>query len=242
MSVESANKYLPNSESALDAFNVVAQQHFGIGKTIENVQKAPLEKVARATGDFVSAGVAYLANRGYDAYLQEVGTVTWWAFNQRRVLLPVTNNMIDTAIKLGVPRELAVTAFATNDEPHLILPFQSEGVIRLEPASYVLMPLEFVVKAQSNPIEALATIAWVGSKVRDLANGRLTIDIINIDPRADATKAHFLHEALRRHPATNLSDRYREACSLHPNGINSLPPEARYKGISGAEFQSARNN
>ncbi len=46
MPIEAGNQYLPKSERMEDAFEVVAKKHFTIGKTIEDIRKAPWEKVA----------------------------------------------------------------------------------------------------------------------------------------------------------------------------------------------------
>jgi len=79
MSIPEGDHYLPKSESMLDAFQVPARAHFTIGKSVEQIKKAPMQKVAYATEEFLDAGIAYLANRGHDKNLQEAGTVAWQA-------------------------------------------------------------------------------------------------------------------------------------------------------------------
>lgn len=243
MPVPEADHVLPQSKSMLDAFFVPTQAHFTIGQTIEEIREADFEKVAKVGADFFTAGVAYLANRGHDEYIQEVGTVAWWAVNQKRALTLFTDNMRVAAIRLGIPPPVAHTEFSRNDEPKVICGVGRQGVNILEIA-YVLMPFEFVAKAQTNPIDALATMAWICSHVRDIANGRITVDPQYMTPRAGATEAHFLREAVRRHPKVPLSEDSQTKLSLYPEAIYSarLPKEALYKGISGTEFKSASRN
>lgn len=115
------------------------------------------------------------------------------------------------------------------------------GVKQFEIA-FVLLPPEFIHNANSNPIVALASMAWIGSQIRDMVNGRLTIDQQNINARALATEAHFLHEATKRHPDIKLPDFYQELMQRYPLGIKSLPPGIWYKGVSGHKLRQAPLN
>ncbi len=241
MPVEDGNSYLPSSERLVDVFNVVVKTHYTVGNTIEHVRDAPWEKVAQATSDFFTAGVAYFANRGHDQYMQEVGTTAWWIMNQLRVATALTDNMIAAAIQLGMPPQLALTMQSKHDEPHVLFA-ATKGKQQVEEVAYVLIPPEFIVKAQTKPIEALATMAWICSHVRDMANGRLTVDQPNINPRAEATEAHFLHHAVAQQSETILAPSYKRVMLKYPRGINSLPERIRYRGISGLEFTSSANN
>ncbi len=241
MSVEDGNLHLPKSTRQEDVFDIVKAKHLTVGKTIEEVLKAPWEKVAQAAGDFFTASVAYLANRGHDDYMREVGTTSWWAVNQKRVLPVLADNMIGAAIRLGVPPEIALRRYIKNDEPHIIFLGKRQGVQIIETA-YVLIPPEFIVKAQNSPIETLATMSWIGSQVRDMVNGRLTIDQNNINQRAAATEAHFLLNAHSRNPAIELSTNSKLLLESFPKGIYSLPQSLLYRGISGTQFTKAKLN
>jgi len=185
--------------------------------------------------------VAYLANRGHDDYIQEVGTVAWWAVYQSRVVTAMTDNMARAAVLLGVPPDLAVRRFPKNDEPQLIVLGRQKGKKIVEVA-FVLMPPEFIVRAKNNAIEGLATMAFLCSQFRDLMNGRSFIDQDNMNPRSWATESHFLQEALRQHPDIELGEVFHDVLERYPNGLADLPSGVRYRGISGTEFMSARNN
>jgi len=243
MPVPEAKRALPESTSMLDAFQIPSRDHFTVGKTIDAVRRAPFEKAARAAGDFFTSGVAYLANRGHDPFIQEVGTVTWWTVNQRRVLTAYTEDMKGAAMQLGVPPEIALTAYSKNDEPHVVFTARKSGLLIPE-AAYVLLPPEFVVNAQTQPVETLATMAWIGSQVRDMANGRLLLDPKYLNHRANATEAHFLKQAVAEHPDVELSQNSQALLEAFPDGIFSsrVSPAAIYKGITGTEFQQAPNN
>lgn len=229
--VESANDFLPKDTSILNAFEKVALKHVGIiggVKTIEDIKSIPIESLSSAAGDFFTAGVAYLANRGHDAYIQDVGITAWWAVNQKRAITAMVDNMFTAAVALGVPAPIAARGFIPNDEPHLVMFGKQEGKVMIEGA-YVLMPPEFIVRARNNAIEGLATMAYICSELRDLMNGRLKIDEQLMNPRAWATESHFLQKAIEKHPSIQLSDVFLEVIRRYPNGLDDLPAKARYK-------------
>ena len=241
MTVEAANRYIPKSDQMTAAYDIVNQWYFTIGNTINEIKKTPFEKLGQVAGDYFTAGVAYLANRGHDSYIEEVGTTMWWMINQRRVLPVMTDNMLGAAIHLGVPPQIALAKYSINTEPQVLFGANRVGIQQIETA-YVIIPPEFIHQAKSKPIEALAAMTWIGSQVRDMANGRLFIDPKNIGPRSLASEAHFLHEAVERHPDVKLPDFYREVMQKYPHGIQSLPRSARYRGSSGDEFKTAHFN
>jgi hypothetical protein len=77
-----------------------------------------------------------------------------------------------------------------------------------------------------------------------MANGRYTVDPQYMQLRAHATEAHFLKEAVSRHPEIPLSQNSQALLDAFPDGIDSsrVPNSARYRGITGTEFQQAHNN
>lgn len=242
--VESANEFLPSEQSMLSAFDVVALKHSpltGNVKTVEDIKLISLESLQEVAGDFFAAGVAYLANRGHDDYLQEVGTVAWWAVNQARVVIAMTDNMAGATIRFGVPPAIAIRSCPNNNEPQIVMLGKQEGKNIVEVA-FCLMPPEFIVRVKNNTIEGLATMAYLCSQFRDLMNGRLTIDQHNMNPRAWATESHFLQEALRLHPNIELDEVFHDVLERYPNGLDDLPASAKYLGISGTEFMSAGLN
>lgn len=238
MTVEAANNYLSSNEGMLDAFELPTKMHFTVGKTIEEVKRSDWMKVAEATEAFFTTGVGYLANRGEGKYLQELGTVAWWTVNQKRVITALTDHMASAAVQLGVPPVIAAKNFPINDEPQIIMMGRRDGK-EITEVAYVLMPPEFVVRAQNNAVEGLATTAYICSQIRDLANGRLTIDQEQMNPRAWATESHFLQLALKIHPEIVVSSIFHEVMERYPNGLDDLPAKARYRGISGEEFRGA---
>lgn len=242
MTVEAANEYLSPNESMLNAFEMPTKWHFTVGKTINEVKESDWMKVAAATEAFFTTGVGYLANRGEDQYLQELGTVTWWMVNQKRVLTALTDNMAGAAVQLGVPPAIAAVNFPINDEPQIIMMRAQDGK-ELTESAYVLTPPEFIVRAQNNAIEGLATMAYICSQIRDLANGRLPIDQDQMNPRAWATESHFLRLALKKHPEVEVSEVFKEVLERYPNGLEDLPAKVRYfNGVSGTEFRKAGLN
>lgn len=228
MSIEAGNKYVPEGNDVFAAFSVVNQWHFTIGKTREEIFGKPIEKIAKAASDYLTAGVAFLANRSKDKYFEDIGTTTWHAINQKRVLSMLTDNMFGAAIQLGVPFEIAINQFGGNDKAYVLFTTSKSGKISRENA-VVLLPPEFVVDAQIKPINALSALAWISSQVCDLVHERFYMDKQNMNPRADATEAHFLLEVLKRYPDTELSSNKKKLVEVYPKGIMSLPEGMRYK-------------
>ncbi len=241
MPIETAESFIPNGNDMIQAFSVVCARHVTIGKTLKEIMSHPFQEVGKVAGDYFTAGVAYLANRGHDSSIQEIGTTTWWAVNQRQVQTALVDDMPGTAMRLGVPPLVARTSYANDEEPHVIFTAKRSGAQTVESA-FVLLPPHFIVMVQNKPIEAMATMSWICSQVKDQANGRLIIDRANIIPRAIATEAHFLREALNRYPNLQLATQYQKTLTRYPQGLDSLPAAMRYNGISGTEFRSAPNN
>lgn len=227
MPIEAANQFLSQDHSLEAAFEVPKRMHFMIGSSLEQVRRADFERVALATSDYYTAGVAYLANRGHDASIQEIGHALWGATNRQRVLTVLTDNMKRAALELGVPRQTALSGFSKNDEPHVLFMGRQQGIELIE-AACVLLPREFVVRAQNNPVEALASVAWIGSQVRDMVNGRLQIDGYNITTRAAAFEAHFLLNALSCTEGVELSANSKALLAKYPRGIRSLSSDKLY--------------
>jgi len=227
MSIESAKIFLPKKPTLENVFQKVATAH-------KDLPKEPIfsEELGRATGDYLSAAIAYLANNGADPYMKEVGTTSWWMINQRRALTMVVNDMVQAAILLGVPKDQAAAYFSNQDEPYVLNAGRIVGG-RLVTTSNVLMPLSFTSVAKENPIEALAMTAWTASQIRDAANGRMSIDPDLISNRAFATEAHFLIGAQSvMGDSFHVSEQYENIMNGFPSGIQSLPNEALYEGAN----------
>ena len=243
MPVEVANQFLPRDNGMANAFGAVTERHLFVCNRFQQVKRSNLEALGPAVGDFFTAGVAYLANNGHDIHIQEVGIITWRTINQGQVLIAMTDNMLNAAISLGISPDKALTSFSRNDEPHVLFRGRKLVAEFVEIIACILMPPEFLVRATTRPVEALATMTWVCSQVRDMANGRLSTEGRKpIDQRAYAFEAHFLLEAVRKNPGIVLDPSYQKVLLLFPHGLNSLPPSLRYKGITGKEFKSAQNN
>lgn len=227
MPVKEGERFLPSSNRMIDAFQAVERQRPRIGKTIGEVLNAPPEIISKDGSDYFSAGVAYFANRGHDAYMQEIGTVMWRILNQQDAHIAFTDNMVGTAIDLGAPTDFAQRRLAGRSEPYVLILEQSTQN-QIDETAYALVPFDFLVKAKTKPVEALAMIAGIGSCLRDFANGRLEIDPENTEIRQSATQVHFLHEAIRQNPGIELKVQFKQKMALYPKGINSLESSQRY--------------
>lgn len=239
---EQASKLLPESDSVLDAFKQVMQQHPRMDSSLPDLMRLPRDSIAPVVTNFFFAGLAFLANKGYDDYIQEVGTVAWWWTHEALVTPLITPDMVEASARMGASDQTIANAIATKPfGPHVFLGVKRDGPIISENA-YIITPVSFISRAQTQPIEALATLAQAGSEIRDFANGIAIIDPDNIDIRADATGTHFLKGVIEKHPDVGLSPYFWNLLTNYPDGIYSLPREARYKGGSGKEFMAQQNN
>ena len=242
MTIKEGDNYIPQGSDATHAFDVVNQRHFRIGTTENEISNADYDKLADAASDYFTAGVAFLANRGYDEFLQDVGTTTWKMVNQRRVVAAFTKDIPGALIQLGVPVESVLSNTRQTTEPYVLFMNLSEGKQIVESA-FTLLPPYFVYRAKSRPVETLATMTWIGSQIRDLANGRLMVDQPHMTARAEASEAHFLHEVMKRHPETDLDVVYHRIMEKYPDGLNSLPAKLWYRGsYGGDEYLNAAFN
>ena len=114
MSIEAAESYLPKTRNIKDAFQIVKSHHPHIGTTrqaiLKNWGKSP-ERIAKAAGDFFTTGVAYLANRGPDNIIKELGTTTWWEVNHQDAIPTLTDNIAGAAHILGIPPRAPLAIF-----------------------------------------------------------------------------------------------------------------------------------
>ena len=82
MSVEFDALYFVKDPSMLKAFDFalgIFDSTIGDVETFDQLKEKPLKEIKKAVASALTSGIAYLANRGADEYLQEVGTVTWQA-------------------------------------------------------------------------------------------------------------------------------------------------------------------
>lgn len=241
MPIEAGDRYLPESHDMLDAFRVVNQRHFALPNSLERIKEFPYERYRYVAANYFNTAVAYLANRGHDEYMQEIGTTTWMTVKQGIVHTGLTNDMVRAAIQFGATPQFAKSMYSENSQPHVLITTQIEKSQEVEVA-WILLPPDFLHSARTKPIEALAMMAWIGSQIRDFANGRMLIDPEQLRSRALATEAHLLHEARRCYPEIPLGPVYEKTMELYPEGINSLPPKVRYRGTAADAFKSAHLN
>lgn len=229
MTIPEANIYLSKEDYSIPAaYDTVKLKYSSVILPVDEMFRLhPESRIAKAAGDYFSAGVAYLANRGADHMLQSIGTDAWTAVNKKKAQIALTTNMLAASIELGLPPSIAVKASPKNDEPYILFITKKEGRAIMQ-EGYVLIPPELLLKANSNPVEALATMVFLCSQLRDLLHGRL--DMEQQYTRAVAAESHFLIDAVKKYPNIPVSEVYLQMMDDFPEGINSLPPGVWYSG------------
>lgn len=218
MFIHEAESVLPEGDVLPSgAFKRVIASHprvLGIG--LEQVHQLELEEVAGPMSDYFTAGVGFLTNRVKDDYLSFVGFTTWRSVNKQRSLVGTMGDVESEGKQFRMVPEPQV-AFANSFE-------RNAGIN----GATVWLPREFVWQVQQQPVDALASIAWVGSQIRDMEYRRLVEDPWNVTPRALATEAHFLGYARRLEPGVNFNTNSTRVLQLYPLGLDSLEPQMRY--------------
>ena len=223
MSIREAEQYLPARQGLADVYGQANLWHLSVGRTVEEIVGLPEDRVAKLGRDYLAAGVGYLANRGHDEYMQQVGTDAWNAIDTP---LPVVFavDIRSAAIRFGVPPEYVV--YFPEDAP--VFTVGRMPTATAEASGMIFIPPGFIIVAKEEPVLALASTAYISAQLRDYSKGRDRIDPHFLSDRADATEAHFLTHALVEYPDLPLTDFHHHILAQFPKGIASLPPEALY--------------
>lgn len=204
MSIIEAESLIPRGDNMSEAFDVVRSWYPKL--LLSNFDRPRLV----AAASYFLAGVGFLANRGHDGFIQEIGTSAWQSIRHQRTGVVIVDNDTGSVLRL-------------------FFRYTQVGIESYED-SRILIPLGFVSRADSHPIDTLLGVAAICSQVRYHESG-LSIakqpDNLSIGTVA---KAHLLNEVLRRHPEfrLTLTEENRNALDCYPQGIYSLPPEVRF--------------
>ena len=123
MPVEAGDRYLVRDKSMLKAFAFALDSNddlIGPIGTAEQLQQLSIDESNNVLTPAIIAGISYLANRAPDDYLQEVGTIAWWATDQGFVRKFTSDNMRKTALKLNYPKAYANQLIKVNDVAFIV--------------------------------------------------------------------------------------------------------------------------
>ena len=244
MSPENRSKP-PENQPPNDVFKKVVAEFLAIGNTVGRIKLTAEKrqpKIADALYKYFQTGAEYFAQQGHTPYLKTIGSAGYLAVKHSMVSLLYVNDVYEASLELGLDPAIAARALQNHDEPHVLAAGKFDDKVYSQIAA-VLVPPEFFIRAQKEPILALATTLWMCSQIRDLVNGRERIDLERIHPRAEATEADFLHYVAKSQPNIELSGSYSRILSMYPLGIRSLPSRDLYRGIQlSPGDNAARNN
>lgn len=237
MSVENGERFYPVNPTVKSVFDLANLHNLGLGSTPERIAETPPDRLIAAAQDYTCAGIAYLANYGKTSYIQHLGDLTWWAFSNNFVKPMLTTTLKGSLKTLGFSDDeikpfegepAAITAVSNYKEVSKKV-IQEQHHAFIEPA--------FICAARENPLWTLSEMAGTASAIRDIINGRNLIDQSAVTIRADATQAHFLITS-----GVNLPEDLQGLVNKYPNGLNSLPPETRYRGVTLPMLLNAKYN
>lgn len=202
-----------------------ASQRFGsLGRTSEEIRAMPLNESVPFAAIFFYTGLFYLRDYGHDQYIRELGETLINATNGEGIQLVVTEDMRETALEIGMDERMA--QHVSRDEP-LVVFDESPHIL-----ATLLIPTDFIEKAQTSPLEALRSTVQIGSMIRDSVNNKIgSSEDVRI--RAYASEAHFLIGEAKKSPRLVFSSEgASERIQEYPFGMKSLPESARYVGVT----------
>ena len=127
MNIEMAGGFLPRDQGMDRAYEQVNRDYFGLGDGDSEILELPDEELARAVGDYFSAGVAYLAIRGHDEFTRSLGLSAWEAIERGLVLPLFTSDVAVAAVYMGAPAELVAALQTRRDEMHVLFKASVSG-------------------------------------------------------------------------------------------------------------------
>jgi hypothetical protein len=102
------------------------------------------------------------------------------------------------------------------------------GDVRNGLEANIYLTKEFITLARTNPLDALAHVAFATSCVRDFASHRRWIDWPNFLPRAQAAAAEIIIDYVPGNEYWRLSPDILDMVAAFPRGINSLDRSMLY--------------
>ena len=233
MAIENVTNYLSKSNKVMDAFSLPLMLHTPPLTTLTAMLDALKRKetdVPKLGFDLFKAGVAYLAFYGQSPYIQDVGKILWEETESKNARVNGSISPAESAFLYGLMPEDAANFRKDKGLDDYPLVFSDVGFEEVDQGEYkciekkgssiIFLPLlHFIIRVHKSPIENLAQLVWIGSKVRDARYGRTQIDPQNIETRAIAYQAHFLKEVIKKDPSVQIPELYRAVLDQYPEEI-----------------------
>lgn len=224
MAIPDVENYIPQNDDMLSAFDVVKdlnRKHAGL--TTADIRSADIMALMPTLAFYFKAGMGFLANRGHDKVIRDIGEYSWRSVSAKRTSILVTDNIPVVAAASGATPE-QINGMIDPYDPGKIsfLPMIFRRISGVTGGGFVFVPPEFAGKANYEPIEALANLVSVCSQIKDAECGRINSDYRFIPVRAYAAEAHFMLEAQRRYPNHELTPYHRSLMEEYPRGYDGL--------------------
>lgn len=233
MPVEFGDSYLLGDRSPQNAFGFALGMNKAIFSKINNLEdtrKISIDDSSEVLGIALTSGMAYLANRGPDQLIQEIGEISWCAINSGLVRTTTSDNMPETAVKFKY-KQPVVDKLKNSTAVEFI--HQSK-------IAHLLTHPDFLLTIKNGPIDALGNLVQVFSTIRDFVNYRDKIDgTALVNHRAKAIRSHFLQTVAKKNNYDIVDPSSQEIIRQYPLGLNSLPANALYQGITQQQFINA---
>ena len=217
MAKNEVDRQLPQEEGLLYAFAQVNARH-SFGETAEEISALPIGELSQLVGEYIGAGVGYLAKGTADPYLQQLAVKTLKAAADGRAVF----------FYAGDPKLVAQVRFGASAESVAELPDGEPLILFVPEGAGVLVPPEFMLTAKRNPIEALATVVNICSRIGDFVDGQSPRDAL-MRIKAIATEGHFLYQALRQYPNTQLRPSFKEVLDVFSQGLHRVSVPFNHK-------------
>jgi len=208
--------HFPNPK---DAFLKAFQQY----PSVNILELETPENRAMISFNYFLAGYNYLATSCSNKNLREHARIASLAFQRGMMSFRYTDSIGISA------RNNNITLVS---EKPSILNVGFPGDIRNGLDAQVYMTQDFVGLAQTNPLDALAHVAFAISCVRDFASHRRWVDWENFSPRAQAAASELILDFLPGDEYWRLSSDIVDMAVAFPHGLRSLDRSMIYTRVS----------
>lgn len=231
-----ADTWLPRNVDARYAYRNVNRTHKGlIFNTAEQLLKYSIEQIQPMAGDYLTASVAYIANRAKHPFIRQAGLTAWSIIGSKIVATKYVSNVQVASVRDGV-HPLLVLERSFPDEPAIYLFSKVEDIVRTQ-QGIVYLPPQFFVDARTQPINSLAVTVFLCTQIMDFHNDLIPTtseasEIARI--RARVAEAQFVLDHCPERLRYKLSLSVKTSLAQYPNGFNTsnLPEGLVYEGTN----------
>lgn len=223
MSINSIENRLSRSKDYSYAYIPTFKEYPVAFKKIKETADYPSEYMLDLMVDLFTAGVNFLAKRGHNEYIRNIGEAALDEI-KNDLHIAVTDDMVETAIDLGFHTGDAYLKFGQSEGSRFCVVSRKKEYIRTESACVLLSP-EFIARAKLFSGSTIARTAGICAQIASYSKGDDLFDPEHTSIIANAAEAQVLHVLNTRHRRMKFSAYHKRLLELFPSGAQNLPIE-----------------